>query len=145
MTDHWKVLAGIRYDHADVVFDRSLSFLGSYVIPPTSSVEHFDVGTPRLGLIYEPVPEKISLYGMYSASFDPPDGGPYLETGPLQPEFAQIWECGVKLKVNNRLMFTAAGFHIVKENVSVYLPDGFHLEQVGSQRSDGASFPRSAS
>jgi iron complex outermembrane recepter protein len=140
VTDHWKVLAGARYDHCDVVFDRALSFFGFPIIPPTRSVEQFDVGTPRVGVIYEPIPQKVSFYGMYAASFAPPNGGPYLETGPLQPEFGQIWEGGVKLKASNRLMLTAAAFHIAKENVSVILPDGFHLEQIGGQQSDGAEF-----
>ena len=133
LSEHWKFLAGVRYDHADVIFNRSFE----PAFGPTKSVEQFDVGTPRLGLICEPIPEKLSIYGMYSASFDPPDGGPYIETAPLAPEFGQLWECGIKVKATDRLTLAAAGFHIVKENVSVYLPDGFHLEQVGSQRSDG--------
>lgn len=133
VTEHWKVLAGVRYDHADVIFNRSFQ----PAFGPTKSVEQFDVGTPRVGLIYEPVPEKLSFYAMHAESFDPPNGGPYLETGPLKPEFAQIWEGGIKMKPTESLTLAAAGFYIVKENVSVFLPDGFSLEQIGSQRSQG--------
>src|SRR5262249_1116745 len=101
--EHWKALAGVRYGHTDVTFTRALAYLGASIIPFTDSVERFDVGSPRVGLIYEPVPERVSIYGMYSASFDPPDGGPYLTTGPIVPEFGQLWECGVKLKANRCL------------------------------------------
>jgi iron complex outermembrane receptor protein len=137
LTEHWKFLAGVRYDHSDVIFNRSLTYFGFPIIPPTKSVEQFDVGTPRFGLIYEPIPEQVSIYGMYSASFDPPDGGPYLETTPLQPEFGQLWEFGIKVKATDRLTLAAAAFHIAEENVTVYAPDGFHVSQVGGQRSDG--------
>ncbi len=133
VTEHWKVLAGVRYDHADVIFDRS--FEPSF--GPTRSVEAFDVGTPRIGLIYEPLPEKLSFYAMHSESFDPPDGGPYVETTPLKPEFGQLWEGGIKMKPTDSLTLAAAGYYLVKDNVSVYLADGIHLEQVGGQRSQG--------
>ncbi len=137
ISEHWKALAGIRYDHTDVTFNRALSIIGTPIIPYTQSVERFDVGSPRLGLIYEPVPEKVSFYGMYSASFDPPDGGPYITAGPLLPEFGQLWECGVKLSPSRCLALTVAGYSLVKENVTVPLSDGFHLLQVGSQHSSG--------
>jgi iron complex outermembrane receptor protein len=74
---------------------------------------------------------------MHSESFDPPGGGPYVEVAPLKPEFAQIWEGGIKMKPLENLTLTAAGYHVVKQNVSVYLPNGFNLEQAGSQRSQG--------
>ena len=43
---------------------------------PTRTVQAFDEGSPRAGIIYEPLPEKLSYYAMYAESFDPPDGGP---------------------------------------------------------------------
>ena len=149
---HWKLLAGVRYDHADVIFDRSYTvssayppFGGAVFTPPsfpeTRTAETFDEGTPRFGVIFEPVPERLSFYGMYSASFYPPDGGPYLTTAPLQPELGQSWEGGVKLKPLPGLLVTAAGFYINKENVTEYLTDpstGFQTAvQVGKQRSQG--------
>ncbi len=138
LSEHWKALAGVRYDHTDVTFNRALSIIGIPVIPFTESVERFDVGSPRFGLIYEPVPQKVSFYGMYSASFDPPDGGPYVTTAPLLPEFGQLWECGVKLNPSRCLALSIAGYSLVKENVTVPFSDGFHLDQVGSEHSSGA-------
>ena len=138
LSEHWKALAGVRYDHTDMTFNRGLSLIGIPVVPYTESVERFDVGSPRFGLIYEPVPQKVSFYGMYSASFDPPDGGPYLTTAPLLPEYGQLWECGVKLSPSRCVALSVAGYSLVKENVTVFLSDGFHLDQVGSQHSTGA-------
>ena len=138
LSEHWKALAGVRYDHTDVTFNRRCRSTGRRSSRTRQSVERFDVGSPRFGLIYEPVPEKVSLYGMYSASFDPPDGGPYVTTGPLLPEYGQLWECGVKLSPSRCLALSVAGYSLVKENVTVFLADGFHLEQVGRQHSSGA-------
>ncbi len=89
--EHWKALAGIRYDHTDVVFNRSFTDLllpGSF--PETQTAQTFDLGTPRFGLIYQPIPERLSFYGMYSASYDPPDGGPYLTTAPWRPSLGRL-------------------------------------------------------
>lgn len=135
LTDHWKLLAGIRYDHSDVVFDRVLDYLGG--VSSARSVETFDVGTPRVGVIYEPVPQRVSCYATYAATFDPPEPGPYLTGGPLAPEFAQVWECGVKVVAAKGLTLAASAFYITKENVTVYYPDGFHLYQASGERSDG--------
>ena len=133
VTDHWKVLAGVRYDHSDVIFNRSFE----PTFGPTKSVEAFDVGTPRVGLIYEPLPEQLSFYAMHSESFDPPNGGPYIEQTPLKPEFGQLWEGGIKMKPTDNLTLAAAGYYLAKENVSVYLANGYNMEQVGAQRSQG--------
>ncbi len=140
--EHWKFLAGVRYDHTNVVFNRSFTDLvlpGSF--PETRTAQTFDEGTPRLGLIYQPIPNQVSFYGMYSASYDPPDGGPYITTAPLSPELGQSWEGGVKVQPYTGLTLAAAGFYIVKENATEYLPDPVTLiltaTQVATQRSQG--------
>ena len=135
LTEHWKVLAGIRYDHSDEVFDREVAFLGG--TSTARSVTTFNVGTPRVGVIYEPVPQKVSFYATYAATFDPPEGGPYLTLDSVAPEYAQIWEAGVKVNAAKGLTLNAAAFYITKENVTVYYPDGFHLYQAAGERSDG--------
>jgi iron complex outermembrane receptor protein len=143
ITPHWKVLAGARYDHASTTFIRDVSFFG---IPsgPVRTDQSFDQGTPRVGIVYEPVPEKISYYAMYSESFDPPDGGEYVNTNPLKPELGQIWEGGVKIKPWDKLLLSASGFYITKQNVTVIAeelgPGGIPFlgaVQVAEQRSQG--------
>ena len=48
-----------------------------------------------------------------------------------------MWEVGAKFKAADRLTLAVGAFHIVRENVLVSQPDGFHAEQIGSQQSDG--------
>ena len=143
LNEHWKVLAGVRYDHVDTVFDRSFEPL----FGPTRTVQSFDEGSPRVGIVYEPLPDKLSYYAMYAESFDPPTGGPRETTAPLAPELGQTWEGGIKLKPLPGLTLAGAGFYITKENITVDRFDPINLivvtEQVGRQRSQGAEFERS--
>ncbi len=132
--EHWKVLAGIRYDHVDTVFDRQLT-----PFPRVRTEQGFDHGAPRIGLVYQPVPEKLSYYAVYSDSFDPPGGGARIYDQPLLPELGQTWEGGVKAKVSDGLTLTAAAFYITKENVTTDIFNGQTIvtSQVGRQRSQG--------
>ena len=102
----------------------------------------FDHGSPRVGIIYQPIPEKLSYYAMYSDSFDPPGGGPRLTLEPLLPELGQTWEGGVKAELFDGLTVTASGFYIVKENVTMDLfnPPFFTTTQLGRQRSQGGNW-----
>ena len=96
--------------------------------------------TPRVGLVYQPVEEVLSLYTTYSLSFDPPPGGAFRNPDPLRPETGRIIEGGVKADLlDKHLSLTAAGFYIVKDNVTT--SDSFFFSsQVGEQRSQGAEF-----
>ena len=56
----------------------------------TRTDQSFDHGSPRVGVVYQPIPEKLSYYAMYSDSFDPPGGGPRLDTRPAcSPSWAK--------------------------------------------------------
>ncbi len=136
--EHWKVLAGARYDHVATAFTREIA-LDPLFDQTVSTDQTFDHGTPRVGIVYQPIPERLSYYAMYSDSFDPPGGGPRLTTDPLQPELGQIWEGGIKAKLFEGLTVTAAGFYITKENVTVDLFNApfFETSQIGRQRSQG--------
>jgi len=139
--EHWKVLAGVRYDHVDTTFNREIA-LQPLFDSSAQTEQSFDHGTPRVGVVYQPVPEKLSYYTMYSDSFDPPGGGPRLTLAPLLPELGQTWEGGVKAKLLDNLTVTAAGFYITKQNVTVDLFDApfFTTSQIGRQRSQGVEF-----
>ena len=139
--EHWKLLTGVRYDHVDTVFDREIA-IQPYFDQSARTVQSFDHGSPRVGIVYQPVPEKLSYYAMYSDSFDPPDGGPRLTLDPLRPELGQSWEGGIKAKPLHGLTLTLAGFYITKENVTVDLFDApfFETTQVGRQRNQGVEF-----
>ena len=97
MGEHWKVLTGVRYDHVDTMFDREIAIQGLFD-QTVDTDQSFDHGSPRVGIVYQPIPEKLSYYAMYSDSFDPPGGGPRLTLEPLKPELGQTWEGGIKAK-----------------------------------------------
>ena len=136
--EHWRVFTGVRYDHVDTMFDRELAIEGQFD-ERVKTDQSFDHGSPRIGLMYQPIPEKLSYYVMYSDSFDPPGGGPRLTTEALQPELGQTWEGGIKVKPLDKLTLSAAGFYIVKENVTTDLFNSpyFETEQIGKQRDQG--------
>jgi iron complex outermembrane receptor protein len=136
--EHWKVMAGVRYDHVDTMFRREIALQG--LLDQTAiNDQSFDHGSPRVGLVYQPIPDKISYYVTYCDSFDTPGGGPRLTLIPLKPELGQTWEGGVKAQPLDGLTVSAAGFYITKENVTVDMFDAplFTTTQVGRQRSQG--------
>jgi len=137
--EHWKVLAGVRYDHMDTVFIREMT--GAF--PRIRTEQGFDHGSPRVGVVYQPIPEELSYYATYSDSFDPPGGGVRATTDPLLPELGQTWEGGIKMKLSDNLTLNAAGFYITKQNVTTdrYVTTGgstvIETSQIGRQRSQG--------
>ncbi len=142
--EHWKVLTGIRYDHVDTSFDRELAMQGQFD-ERAKTDQAFDHGSPRIGLVYQPVPEKLSYYVMYSDSFDPPGGGPRLTVEPLKPELGQTWEGGIKMKPLDKLTLSAAAFYITKQNITTDLFNApfFETEQIGRERNQGVEVERS--
>jgi outer membrane receptor protein involved in Fe transport len=87
----------------------------------------------------------MSVYGMYSRSFTPSIGvSNFSGTAPLLPEIGNIWEGGIKTKLNDNFMLTTSGYWIKENNINVEqfnpapgaaLP--FFLTQAGMQRSQG--------
>lgn len=145
---HWKMMAGVRYDIVHESFSESsnvpLDFGVTGFAPLAEPREsRFDPTyfhwSPRVGLIYQPIPKDLSLYGSYSQSFNPVFGGNG-NGGVLIPETGFQWEGGIKANLlDDKLTFTAAGYHIVKDNVAVPDPtkDIFFFDQVGQERSQG--------
>lgn len=69
LNEHWKLLAGVRGDIVHQTFGNSLSSpFGGFDIgfPFTESDQTFYRMTPRVGLVYQPIPEALSIYGAYS-------------------------------------------------------------------------------
>src|SRR5262249_42692475 len=96
--------------------------------------------TPRVGLVYQPLPQVLSFYAAYALSFDPPASGVFLNPGDVRPETGQIVEGGIRAELFcSRLTLTAAGFYITKNNVAEQDPNNLLLlRQVGEERSQGA-------
>ncbi|HEY5312151.1 MAG TPA: TonB-dependent receptor [Pirellulales bacterium] len=160
VTDRLHLTLGGRYDYTTQEYARSDT---TTLLQPLASVPPLPAGTeifsvsnfrtndtfnqfsPRAGITYDLVPERMSAYAMYSRSFTPSIGvSNFSGTAPLLPEIGNIWEGGIKTKLSDKYMLTTSGYWIKEYNVNVEqfnptpgaaLP--FFLTQAGMQRSQG--------
>lgn len=103
--------------------------------------------TPKLGLIFQPVKDRLSLFGNYMSGFT--NNGPVVQPNGevlvLKPEFARQWEGGVKLELlRHRLSATMSYYSIGIDN-SVHYTDSNYAVQDGTQKSSGVEFELNAS
>jgi iron complex outermembrane receptor protein len=135
-----QILGGLRGDIVDFSFARELvqPFGGQDAgFPRVENDETFYHLTPRVGIVYQPIEDVLSLYTTYSLSFDPPPGGAFRNPTPLRPETGRIVEGGIKADLlNKQLSLTMAGFYIVKDNVTT-ADTFFFATQIGEQRAQG--------
>jgi iron complex outermembrane recepter protein len=137
---HWKVLAGVRYDIVDTDFANSFSgqqFGGAFGFPLTTQNRTDYHISPRVGIVFQPIPETVSLYATYTTSFDPPVTGIFATPTALMPETGVSYEIGVKADLfEKRLTVQAAGYYIDKHNV-VAQENFITSTQIGEIRSSG--------
>lgn len=126
------ILAGIRYDLADVRDGEvSTDYSTSPPTPPTTGAaytlfgtspeQHSAIPSPRLGLVYQPVPW-LGFYGSYTRSFGLANGLA-ASSIPLPPQVSVGWEGGVKAQLlDNRLNATLSFYNITKSNVLTSAP-----------------------
>jgi iron complex outermembrane receptor protein len=123
-----QLLAGFRYDNATSHFKATERL-------PTSSPYYYgdykmqsddDKTTPRVGLLWHPIPE-FSLYGNYVENFGAPNMTTVSSVGgatPLGPQTAQQWEVGMKGELfNGRLTGSLAWFNLTKQNIPAADPN----------------------
>jgi iron complex outermembrane receptor protein len=109
LADNLHLLAGGRFDIYDLQAVDSLSNTER-----EDTVQRF---TPRIGIVYQPIPE-ISLYGSYSQAFTPNIFGQTVDGGFLEPELSQQFEIGVRGEfANGRLIANLAAYNLTKRNV----------------------------
>lgn len=133
LNDQWSVLAGLRYDHADIS-RRNL----------VNGNEEFDqkysnVGW-RLGTVYAIRPD-LSVYAQYAEAADPVGGLLMVNEANSKFEMAtgkQI-EIGIKQAfMDKKGEWTLAAYHISKNNLLTKDPaDSSKTVQIGKQSSDG--------
>ncbi|XGV87202.1 MAG: TonB-dependent siderophore receptor [Limnothrix sp. BL-A-16] len=113
LTDNLLIIAGLRYDTIDSKTDQKLT--------DESSSFNADAWTPRLGILYQPIPE-LALFASYSQSFRPTTATS--SSGAiLPPEEGEGFEVGVKAELfDRRLLATLTYFDIAKQNVAVSDP-----------------------
>ncbi len=128
LTPNLKLLLGGQFD---LVRQTNEDFLAN-----TESTESSDAFSPRVGLVYQPIPP-ISLYASYARSFTP-QGGTDFEGNRFVPERGTQYEVGVKADLNDQLSATLAFYEITLSNVLTTDPGNPDFSiQVGEQRSRG--------
>ncbi len=132
LTQHWKALVGVRYDHRD-------SQEHELRINPYVKKKSSEAVLPLAGLVFEPN-RVLSLYTSYSTSYTPPPPGAVDAFGnnPFTPEHAQQLELGVKAALpNGRGEATVSYFDITKNDVLITLVAQAINDQIGQERSRG--------
>lgn len=127
--EHWKLLLGGRYDHADTEYELDGELITDALDKELS---------PRAGVVYKPV-QDLSLYASYTESFQPFVFSVSADGSPFDPELGEQIEAGVKRDwLDRRLSTTLAVFELTRQNLLTADPDdpGFSI-QTGEQRSRG--------
>lgn len=130
---HIHLLAGLRYDNADMYSSSSGEF-GSGRSPDT----HSERVSPRGGLVWQPIPE-FSVYGSYTENFGMP-GNFGLDGQPLPAQTADQWEVGAKTELfDGRFTATLAYYDLTKRNspIAGYLA---YTRALGEAESRGIEF-----
>ncbi|PPT04902.1 Ferrichrome-iron receptor [Geitlerinema sp. FC II] len=143
VTDELMLLAGVRFDSVEQTLTTGETFRGPARVPGSRESRQDDAWTPRVGLVYQPIPE-LSLYGSYSRSFTP--NSATTEDGDfLEPEEGEGFEVGVKTEfLDGRMFVNLAYFNITKENIANPDPNAQTLFDAfiatGEQNSQGFEF-----
>lgn len=139
LTDNLFVLAALRLDH--------FVNLGNYDVTTgtTSGGYHQTALSPKFGIVYQPVPDKLSLFANYQNGFTNKTGTDY-KGNAFRPEKAYQAEAGFKLDLfGGRLTSTVSYYDIRVQNiVRAYIPPvpdprlpAFPQIQDGTQSSRG--------
>ena len=128
LTDHFRLVAGLRYDSFDID-------VLNVVADDVRSRKDSEV-SPRLGLVYKPI-EALSIYASYSESFLPRSGEQFANINgnndKLGPNTFGNREVGVKYDFESGLSFTAAMFEIEQRSPQVADNDPATLDVIESQ------------
>src|SRR5262249_35445017 len=128
-----QMVGGLRFDRFDLTYHnhRNGETLGRVD----------DLVSPRLGLVYKPVPP-VSLYGSYTVSSLPSSGDQFSSlttvTRQLEPERFRNYEVGVKWEPHPGLALTSALYRLDRTHTRATDPsDPTRIVQTGSQRTSG--------
>ncbi|MDH7460374.1 TonB-dependent receptor [Chitinophagaceae bacterium 26-R-25] len=136
LTDNLLVTAGLRFDHFvnEGTFDKTTG-----QITPGTAYNQSTV-SPKFGIIYQPIKDRISIFGNYQNGFTNKNGVDYA-LNPFKPEHANQFEGGVKLDMlGGKLSSTVSYYYIkVKDIVRSYpiANNPFAQIQDGTQLSKG--------
>lgn len=128
LTDRLMVLASLRVDR----YERKTSDGGTEDYKQTSL-------TPKLGLIYQPVKDQVSLFANYMSGFtnmapvSQPDG----TTLTLKPEYGIQWESGVKVNTTDNKFSATVSYYNIDVKDAVRTDAKQYTFQDGKQKSKG--------
>lgn len=106
LTQHWKLLLGLRFDD----YQQDIQEL----LKATRSDKSGTQVSPRMGLVYE-VNSELSFYSSYSEGFLPLSGTDYAGN-PFEPERSHSYEVGAKFTISG-ITGTVAFFEAKKSNI----------------------------
>jgi iron complex outermembrane receptor protein len=132
ITSRLNVMLSLRADHFQ---DK-----GTYYPANDSTAGAFTQNalSPKLGVVYELVKDKVSIFGNYMNGFSNTGGMDFYGVS-FKPQQAYQWETGVKVDVfNHRLSSTISYYNIDVNNVTRDDPDhaGYSIQD-GTQLSKG--------
>jgi len=147
LTDKLSVIAALRADHfvnKDFIADANY---------------HQTVLSPKFGIVYQPILNRVSLFANYQSSFTnessyyaytPVGGNDSVTLTVAKPEHANQWEAGIKTNlINNKLTGTFSYYHIKVSDMLYTNPNdpnqarGTQLQN-GVQVSQGVEFEANA-
>ncbi|MGI0485836.1 TonB-dependent siderophore receptor [Pantanalinema rosaneae CENA516] len=133
LLDNLILVAGLRYD----TIKQKVTNIATAFTNESESEQTNDALTPRVGLLYRPIPE-LAVFANYSQSFRP-NTAITASGSVLEPEKGEGFEVGVKTELfNQRLLATLTYFNITKKNVAVADPDNpLFSTAIGEQKSQG--------
>jgi len=121
LTDNLSVLAALRLDH----FDNK----GGISYSPNAAYSQTSL-SPKFGLVYQPVKDRVALFANYQNSFQNPTDGTYIDVNRQQRTSkimqANQWEGGVKLDAaGGRVSATVSYYDIQVKDLlrSTPIPD----------------------
>ncbi|WP_162817920.1 TonB-dependent receptor [Niabella yanshanensis] len=131
ITSRFNVMLSLRLDHVDNK--------GRYDVATAVSTDAFNQAalSPKLGIVYEMIKDKLSLFGNYMNGFDY-NAGSDSAGNPFKPQQANQWEIGFKTDLfHHRLTGTISYYDIAVKNILRLAPGGVFNIQDGMQISRG--------
>ncbi len=132
VTDRFLAMLSLRFDYFD---DEGTTDLLTYT---TSDAYNQNALSPKLGLVYQIVPEQLSVFGNYMNGFANQNGSD-INNNSFDPEHANQIEGGFKFNLlKNKLSGSVSYYDIEVENIVREDPDNSDYSiQDGSQTSEG--------
>nr|WP_244125622.1 TonB-dependent siderophore receptor [Burkholderia gladioli] len=135
LTDHWKLLAGLRLDYLNQV-------RRDYNASKGNLSRNDRAWSPRIGLIYQPL-DWLSLYGSFSKSFSPLadtliSSGAFANGASLAPQKTTAYEIGSRFDLGGKATASVALFDMRQTNQQIGDPahPGYALP-IGAQHVRG--------